>query len=121
MSIPSKVYEIYRGDLFNMGFQVTDAAGTAVVLTGWTAKLIGKLNLTDADASAVFNIAATQATQSGSTTGQCTASIPGSATLPLPTAVTIIYYQWQFTDPAGAIHTLEKGIIRVQPDITIST
>jgi len=113
---------MYRGDFLALGIYVTYADGDPVDLTGWTAKFIGKLNLTDADVDAVLNLDGFIGIQTNPVEkGRTRVIIHNADTLALPTSITRINYMWQLTDTLSNVHTLEKGILRVLPDITIST
>lgn len=117
---------MYRGDTLNIDFQVKDDDGSVVDLSGATAWFTVKDQLTDSDASAIFQYQATEPTATTGITwtnasqGKYRVSINPADTDNLGDTVQELHWDSQVKTSAGEIYTVEKGKLLVEPEVTRS-
>lgn len=110
-----------RGDSYIFEATVTDSAGAAVDLTGYSIWSTGKHALTDADGSAVYQVtkAGGGITVTGASSNVARVTIPASATTSLTTNVTIF---WDVQIKSGDnVYTVARGTLGIYLDVTQAT
>lgn len=113
-------YSMFRGNTFNLDFQVKDVNGNPKDIT--TAKLYFtvKRNMTEPDTEAVTQ----QSTTGGGViktvplAGQGRATMPASATMVFADGPTVLEYDIKMIEADGTNTTCELGTITVNPSVT---
>lgn len=105
---------------------VSTTAGEQVTLaqdlTDWSLWLTAKKRLTDADADAVFQLtSASGITLQSATGGYFQAAIGPDDYAGLDYEKATLYADVQGKDGDGKVHTLAKGMITIEPDVTRAT
>lgn len=93
-------------------------SGDSTFQVGDTVWFTAKLTHADTDDAAIVHVVSpTDVTLNGAT---ATATIPASATEAFLYETPLVY-DWQLRTANGHVHTLDKGRIIVQPDVTRTT
>lgn len=110
--------EIYRGDDHSFTINVTDSAGSAIDITGYTFYFTLKRDETDDLADSEALISKTITTHSDPTNGVTTISLSDSDTN-IPPAV--YFYDFQMKDSSGNIYTIVRSTLTIKSDVTRRT
>jgi hypothetical protein len=121
MAVEATTLEIVRGDTVAITITVT-LAGVAVDLTGASVWFTAKRHLTDADASAVFQLTVGAGiVLTNAAGGVATATILPAHTSGLTGESTRLHFDVQVKPAAGTVHTVARGALVVRADVTVST
>lgn len=126
MSAPPITYEFFRGDTFKIDLPVTQFNPTTqkdepLNITGSTIWMTAKRYLAESDSNAVFQLESPGAIVfTDPVNGLARATIPHSATVNLPAQCTRLFYDFQLLTPGSEVYTIEKGLLVIDPDVTIT-
>lgn len=113
-----------KSNTFSMDYTVL-LNGTAVNITGATLRFTAKYNVTDADASAVFQLYSPSngitITSASAGTGVITIPVSATSTVAEDTNGVPLYYDFQITDSGSNVYTLNYGVLKVLPNVTRTT
>lgn len=113
----SVLFEMFRGDDYRLKLEITDDAGNAVDISGWTFKATMKLQTEMADSAA--DVQVIEGPVSGAD------AVAGIVRILLPRAQTVnlrpvdYFFDVQRNDGTYVV-TLFTGRVRVKPDVTRS-
>lgn len=118
----SQNIQMRRGDTYVFTLNVIQS-GAAYNLTGSTVRMTAKRDYNDADGSATFTRSSpsTGIVLTSPTLGIATVTISPASTSSLPAAEVILYYDIQVTDSSGNVFTVVDGLLKVLPDVSITT
>lgn len=110
-----------RGDTIEIDYELVDKNGAALDLSisGTKAWFTVKDYLIRADSQASWQgTIGTGIVQTSP--GRMTVTIPASVTALWPDGVQRLYYDLAVKEPAGRVTTIEKGLIILDPDVTLT-
>ena len=115
----ANISSFHRGDTRTYKFTFTDAADTAVDITGWVLWMTLKAERDDIDANAAMQVSATMPVDADSTAGIGYLVLSSTDTDVSPDTY---YYDIQrvITGTPPRVSTLKSGKIKVMQDITVS-
>lgn len=110
-----------RGDTIRFSVTITQG-GASLDVSAYDIWCTGKRQLSDLDASAVFQVtkAGGQITVTGAGNNIAQVSVPGSSTSSLTDNATL-FYDVQIKSPGGEITTVSEGRMSVLLDVTRAT
>lgn len=108
--------KVFRGDDLSWTFNFNDTNGVAIDITGWLVFFTMKEDKDDSDSEAIYQKIIEA--QSGSSDGTITMTIPGED---VNDFVGPYYYDFQFINASGGVHTITSGTISFEKDITRRT
>lgn len=107
---------IYTSDTFSASFTWNDSGGNPMNLTGYTARMQGRYNLTDTSPFITFQTGGTPSITLGGVAGTIALLASSSVTSLLAAGVGL--YDLQLTDGSGNTFTLLQGSLTVQEMVT---
>ena len=117
--------EMTRGDARDIEVVVTTVSGTttsAADLTGKRFFMTAKYNYSDTDAQAVFQKSSgTGIAVATASNGTATVTLHNTDTDDLPPVVTQLVWDVQMDGNPGSPITLGRGLLIVNPDVTLTT
>lgn len=112
--------KMIRGDSYEFRVTIT-LDGDTVDITGGDFTMTAKWDVADSDANAVFQKTVGDGiTLTDPTNGVITVKLEPADTNSLPLHTVDLFYDIQYIDTDGDVHTVLNGTLQVQPDVTTS-
>lgn len=110
---------IWQNQTFNDVLTWQDTTGAPINLTGYTAQMMTRANLTDAAPQTTWGTTTGEIVLGGAA-GTITFNVSAAATLALPTAgqITTWFYDLVLTAPGGVADRVIQGVVVIYPGVT---
>jgi hypothetical protein len=121
MAVNRRNLEMYRGDTYVFDVTVLNA-GNPINITDYQFRMTAKYTITDTDVDAVFTISSPGNIElTDPSNGEVTVTISPANTSSLERGQTYrLYYDLQMYSAPGTVYTICNGILKINPDVSVS-